>query len=155
MTKGISCGMANPPASGCFQVLARICAVGLLTAALPGLAAAQAMAEASHRGMRDPTRPPAQFLDPNDAAQAATPPDSGLQTIKRTGKRYLALLNGEWVKPGDRSGEAVVVKIEEHAVVLQYPDGRRETIGMYPDVELRPKEVQSRPKKAASRMAGR
>jgi hypothetical protein len=98
--------------------------------------------------MQDPTRPPVQFLDPADAAQAALPADSGLQTIKRTGKRYLALLNGDWVKPGVKSGEAVVVKIEERAVVLQYPDGRRETIRMYPDVELRPK-------KAAGRMAGK
>jgi len=148
MTEWNFCGMTTLTASGFSRMLARICAVGLLAAALPSLAAAQAMAEGNYRGMRDPTRPPAQFLDPADAAQAATPADSGLQTIKRTGKRYLALLNGEWVKPGDRSGEAVVAKIEEHAVVLQYPDGRRETIGMYPDVELRPK-------KAAGRMAGR
>ena len=118
----------------------RIWAIGLMGMLLPGLASAQTM--------KDPTRPPVQFLDPADAVQAAMPADSGLQTIKRTGKRYLALLNGEWVKPGDKSGEAVVVKIEEHAVVLQYQDGRRETIGMYPDVELRPK-------KAAGRMAGK
>ena len=148
MIKGYSWVMANLPAAGFFPVLARICAVGLLAAALPSLAAAQPMAEGSYRGMRDPTRPPAQFLDPADAAQVATPADSGLQTIKRTGKRYLALLNGEWVKPGDRSGEAVVAKIEEHTVVLQYPDGRRETIGMYPDVELRQRKV-------AGRKAGR
>lgn len=125
----------------------RIWVVGLLGIALSGIASAQAM--------RDPTRPPAQFLDPVDAAQAALPPDSGLQTIKRTGKRYVALLHGAWVKPGDRSGEAVVARIGEHTVVLQYSDGRRETIGMYPEVELRPKEVQSQPKKAAGRTAGR
>ncbi len=113
-------------------LLVRLCAVVLL-AALPGLSLAQ--------GMRDPTRPPPQFLDPAYEMQDATPPDSGLQTIKRTGKRYLALLNGEWIKPGDKAGEAVVVKIEEHAVVLGYADGRRETIGMYPDVELRPKRA--------------
>ncbi len=145
MSKGPSRVMIGQPGMRS-KVLMRIGAISML-AALAGAAMAQ--------GMKDPTRPPAQFMDPADAAQAAMPTDSGLQTIKRTGKRYLALLNGEWVKPGDRSGEAVVVKIEEHAVVLQYPDGRRETIGMYPDVELRPKEVQSRPKKIASRMAGR
>ncbi|MCZ7653367.1 MAG: hypothetical protein M5R42_02425 [Rhodocyclaceae bacterium] len=124
----------------------RICALSML-AALPGAVMAQ--------GMKDPTRPPPQFLDPADVAQAAMPPDSGLQSIKRTGKRYLALLNGEWVKPGDRAGEAVVVKIAEQSVVLSYPDGRRETIGMYPDIELRPKEVQSRPRKAAGRTVGK
>ncbi|PKO67501.1 MAG: MSHA biogenesis protein MshK [Betaproteobacteria bacterium HGW-Betaproteobacteria-14] len=118
-----------------------------MLAALPGAVMAQ--------GMKDPTRPPPQFLDPADVAQAAMPPDSGLQSIKRTGKRYLALLNGEWVKPGDRAGEAVVVKIAEQSVVLSYPDGRRETIGMYPDIELRPKEVQSRPRKAVGRTVGK
>lgn len=127
-------------------VAMRICALSML-AALPGAVMAQ--------GMKDPTRPPPQFLDPADVAQAAMPPDSGLQSIKRTGKRYLALLNGEWVKPGDRAGEAVVVKIAEQSVVLSYPDGRRETIGMYPDIELRPKEVQSRPRKAAGRTVGK
>lgn len=129
-------GKATPP----MLAHKRIWIVGLLGIALSGIAWAQAM--------RDPTRPPPQFLDPADAAQAALPPDSGLQTIKRTGKRYVALLRGEWVKPGDRFGEAVVEKIGEHAVVLQYPDGRRETIGQYPDVELRPK-------KATGRTAGR
>ena len=127
-------------------VAMRICALSML-AALPGAVMAQ--------GMKDPTRPPPQFLNPADVAQAAMPPDSGLQSIKRTGKRYLALLNGEWVKPGDRAGEAVVVKIAEQSVVLSYPDGRRETIGMYPDIELRPKEVQSRPRKAVGRTVGK
>lgn len=129
------------------EALARLFAIGMVAAAVPGFVAAQ--------GMRDPTRPPAQFLDPADVTQAAMLPDSGLQSIKRTGKRYLALLNGEWVKPGDKAGEATVVKIAEHSIVLGYPDGRRETIGMYPDIEMRPKEVQSRSQKAAGRTAGR
>ncbi len=107
----------------------RIAALGLMGICLSAAATAQ--------GLRDPTRPPAQFLDPADAAQAALPPESGLQTIKRTGKRRVALLHGEWVKPGDRSGEAVVERIEEQAVVLRHPDGRRETILMYPDVEMK------------------
>jgi hypothetical protein len=131
-------GMSSLPDNG-IQALARFCVIALL-AVLPVLSMAQ--------GMKDPTRPPAQFLDPAYETQDASPPDSGLQTIKRTGKRYLALLNGEWIKPGDKAGEAVVVKIEEHAVVLSYPDGRRETIGMYPDVEMRPRQ-------AARRTAGR
>lgn len=133
--------MSSLPRTGIQSLvpLARLCAAVLLVA-LPGISMAQ--------GMRDPTRPPPQFLDPAYETQEATPLDTGLQTIKRTGKRYLALLNGEWIKPGDKAGEAVVVKIEENAVVLSYPDGRREMIGMYPDVELRPK-------RAARKAAGR
>lgn len=146
MTKANPSGKSGSRMPG-WDALACLCAIGMMTAALPGNVAAQ--------GLRDPTRPPAQFLDPADATQAAMLPDSGLQSIKRTGKRYLALLNGEWVKPGDKAGEATVVKIAEHSLVLSYPDGRRETIGMYPDIEMRPKEVQSRPRKAAGRTAGR
>lgn len=86
--------------------------------------------------MRDPTRPPAQFLDPADAADESIAPVSGLQTIKRTGKRRAALLHGEWVKPGDKHGEAIVKRIDEQSVVLEYPDGRQETIKMYPEVDM-------------------
>ena len=118
------------------RLLARIGAIGLLGMVLPGSASAQAM--------KDPTRPPAQFLGSADLAQDTTPPDSGLQSIKRTGKHYLALLNGEWVKTGDKAGEAVVAKIGDNAVVLSYPDGRRETIGMYPDVDLKPMQAARR-----------
>ncbi len=151
MTKGNLRGMNDKSDSGYFDACAR------LGYRFDGRCSCQALLPLRRwRGSgKDPTRPPPQFLDPADVAQAATPPDSGLQTIKRTGKRYLALLNGEWVKPGDKTGEAVVVKIEEHSLVLSYPDGRRETIGMYPDVELRPKEMHSRPRKAAGRTAGR
>lgn len=118
----------------------RIAALGLMGICLSAAATAQ--------GLRDPTRPPTQFLDPADALQAAAPSESGLQTIKRTGKRRAALLHGEWVKPGDKSGEAVVERIEEQSVVLRHPDGRRETILMYPDVEMKKT-------KAAKRTAAR
>jgi hypothetical protein len=86
--------------------------------------------------LRDPTRPPVQFLDPADAAEESVAPVSGLQTIKRTGKRRAALLHGEWVKSGDRHGEAVVKRIDDQSVVLEYPDGRQETIKMYPEVDM-------------------
>lgn len=86
--------------------------------------------------LRDPTRPPAQFLDPADAAEESIAPVSGLQTIKRTGKRRAALLHGEWVKSGDKHGEAIVKRIDDQSVILEYPDGRQETIKMYPEVDM-------------------
>lgn len=128
MTQGTS--PTSAPCACPLRLLLRIGAIGLLAMILPGFASAQAM--------KDPTRPPAQYLGLYDPAQDATPPDSGLQSIKRTSKHALALLNGEWVRTGDKAGEAMVVKIGESTVVLSYPDGRRETIGMYPDVELKP-----------------
>ena len=115
-------------------VLAAI--LGLLGVGMTGTAWAQAM--------RDPTRPPPQYLAPADAAEAAAPPVSGLQTIKRTGKRRMALLHGEWIKSGDRAGEAVVEKIDDQSVVLQYQDGRRETIRLYPEVEMHSSKVVKR-----------
>lgn len=114
-----------------------------MLAAILGLLGVCAFGTAWSQTMRDPTRPPAQFLDAADAAEA-TPPVSGLQTIKRTGKRRMALLHGEWVKPGDVSVEAVVEKIDDQSVVLRYQDGRRETIRLYPDVEMQSSRVVKR-----------
>lgn len=130
------------------HALTRVWVIGLLGIPFPDAASAQIGRAGIPYGLKDPTRPPAQFLGPAELVQDATLPDSGLQTIKRTGNRYRALLNGEWIKPGDRSGDAVVARIGEHKVVLQYPDGRRETIGMYPEVELRSR-------KGARRVTGR
>ena len=92
-------------------------------------------------------------LDPylNDGAaigvifQAKNTP---LLTQDLTRQRRAALLHGEWVKPGDKFGEAVVEKIDDQSVTLHHPDGRRETIRMYPEVD-----VQS--SRAVKRMAGR
>lgn len=106
----------------------------VVAAGLPGILLP---ADAAAQAMRDPTRPPTQFLDPADVSQMPPSSEAGLQTIKRSGKRRTALLHGEWVRPGDKAGEAVVERIEEQSVVLRHPDGRRETILMYPDVEMK------------------
>ena len=98
--------------------------------------------------LRDPTRPPAQFLDPADAAEDSMAPVSGLHTIKRSGKRRAALLHGDWVKSGDKHGEATVGRIDDQSVVLEYPDGRKETIKMYPEVDMQSS-------KAVKRTAGK
>ena len=121
------------------RLLRRVFALGAMNLCLVAGASAQAM--------RDPTRPPSQFLDPGEAA-ATAPPESPLQSIKRTGKHRTALLQGEWVKHGDRYGEAVVEKIDDQSLTLRFPDARRETFRMYPEVDLQPV-------KAAKRMAGK
>jgi MSHA biogenesis protein MshK len=115
---------------------------GLLAATF-GLLGFGLAAAAWAQTMRDPTRPPPQFLDAAPAAQAAAPP-SGLQSIKRTGKRRIALLDGVWVKPGDSTGEAVVERIDEQSVVLKYGDGHRETFRLYPEVEMHASKVARR-----------
>lgn len=108
------------------------------------LALAGAAQPGQAQTMRDPTRPPAQFLDPADAAEEAIAPVSGLQTIKRTGKRRAALLHGEWVKSGDKHAGAIVKRIDDQSVVLEYPDGRLETIKMYPEVDMQSSKVVKR-----------
>ena len=113
----------------------RIVVLGLPGICLPAVACAQAL--------RDPTRPPAPFLDPADTVQTAAPA-TGLQSIRRSGKRRVALLHGEWVRPGDKAGEAVVERIDEQALVLRHPDGSREIIPLYPDVEMKPARAAKR-----------
>lgn len=119
-----------------------------LIASLIAIGGAAPWGSAQAQALRDPTRPPAQYLDQADALAEESAAPSGLQTIKRTGKRRAALLHGAWVKPGDKLGEAVVGSIDEQSVTLKYPDGRRETIRMYPEVD-----VQS--SRAVKRVAGR
>lgn len=112
--------------------------LGIALLGLPGINQAHAL--------KDPTRPPAPFLGQADLAQATlSPSESGLQSIRRSGKRRVALLHGVWVRPGDKAGEAVVVRIDEQALVLRHPDGKREIISLYPDVEMKPARVAKRP----------
>ncbi len=86
--------------------------------------------------LRDPTRPPAQFLDQAELAQEPAS-FSGLQSIRRSGRQRIALFNGEWVKPGSRAGDAQVERIDDQSIVLHHDDGRQEVIGLYPDVEMK------------------
>lgn len=107
-------------------VLLAACALGV---AAPGEASAQAL--------HDPTRPPAQFLDPASTAEGGAPANSGLQTIMISKRRRVAMINGELVKAGDKVGEAVVERIGDSEVILKQSDGRREVLKLYPDVERR------------------
>lgn len=86
--------------------------------------------------LKDPTRPPPQFLDQAEPAQEPVS-FSGLQSVRRSGRQRIALFNGEWVKPGSRAGDAQVERIDDQSIVLHHDDGRREVIGLYPDVEMK------------------
>lgn len=106
------------------------------TLALLGLSCAAHALWAQSSSMKDPTRPPPPFLD--RAEQAQEPATfSGLQSIRRNGRQRIALLNGEWVKPGSHAGDARVERIDDQSLVLRYNDGRQEVIGLYPDVEMK------------------
>ena len=104
----------------------------LLAACATGIAASGGV---SAQALRDPTRPPAQFLDPASAMESGPPASAGLQTIMISGKRRVAMINGELVKAGDKIGEAVVERITDSEVVLRQSGGGREVLKLYPDVD--------------------
>ncbi len=81
----------------------------------------------------DPTRPPAALTAVRtENAHAAEAPV--LQSVLLSSGRRAALINGTWVSLGSRYGEARVVAIDEAAVILQTPEGRRE-LRLFPGVE--------------------
>lgn len=83
----------------------------------------------------DPTRPPA-GQDPVDGV--AAPLDSGIQTvILRPGGKSAAVINGQYLRVGDKFGDKRVLKIGESEVVLKGESGR-EVIKVTPAIEKIP-----------------
>jgi hypothetical protein len=83
----------------------------------------------------DPTRPP---VGQDSADGAAAPVDSGIQTvILRPGGKSAAVINGQYLRIGDRFGDKRVLKISEREVVLQGESGR-EVLKVMPAIEKIP-----------------
>lgn len=85
--------------------------------ALLGLTGGAALAQS----LDDPTRPPAALWTPADAAPAR-PAQPQLQSVLISGKpggRRIAIIDGQILRPGMKVGDAVVVDIQEAAVVLR------------------------------------
>lgn len=84
----------------------------------------------------DPTRPPAALRAP--AASEAAPPQPSrpqLQSVlisNKPGGRRLAVIDGQIVRQGSKVGSAVVVEIQDTAVVLQHGKSL-ETFKLYPN----------------------
>lgn len=83
----------------------------------------------------DPTRPPMSVDRPGAVEEA--PPASQLQSILISGRRRLAVINGNTVALGDRIGEARVVRITETEVVLKTGE-ETEVLKMFPGIEKQP-----------------
>lgn len=100
--------------------------VALLTGVILGPVLAQ---------VPDPTRPP---VGQDSADGAAAPVDSGIQTvILRPGGKSAAVINGQYLRVGDRFGDKRVLKISEREVVLQGESGR-EVLKVMPAIEKIP-----------------
>ena len=94
---------------------------------LPAAALAQAL--------KDPTRPPIGYAgDDYETGEVATGPV--LQSVMISPTRKSAIINGEVVRLGARYGNAVLVKIAEHEVVLRSGEDTQ-VLKMYPGVEKR------------------
>ncbi|MBI4989682.1 MAG: hypothetical protein HZC23_12755 [Rhodocyclales bacterium] len=97
------------------------------------------------QGLADPTRPPTHLIDPARGGMAQGEVSSNpLQSIIRSGKTRKALVNGEWVRTGDKVGTAVVDGIGDAEVVLKQEDGSKETLKLYPDVEISKSKTKQR-----------
>lgn len=96
--------------------------------------AAQGAAEGT---LPDPTRPA--LPGPAEAARTggAKPGDApGLRSVVTRGPWRGAVIGGELVPVGGKVGEATLLAVHEDHVVLRHADGRRETLSLYPAVEV-------------------
>lgn len=74
---------------------------------------------------KDPTQPPAGRVAASDApAEAAEP--LRLQAIVRGPARVAAVINGQTLKVGDRIGDARVLAVRPHSVVIDREGQRQE-----------------------------
>lgn len=90
------------------------------------LVAIPAMAEP----LTDPTRPPGE-----EEASAGTGSDGPvLQSVLLGPGRKVAVISGQPVALGQKFGDQVLVRISEHAVVLQDAQGVRTSLTLHPAV---------------------
>jgi MSHA biogenesis protein MshK len=97
-------------------------------------AAMLTVAFADAQELRDPTRPPALFE--SDGGQRTSSASAGpvLQSVLISPTRRIAMIDGQALKPGDKFGDARVVKITENEVVLR--NGQEvQTLKLFPQVE--------------------
>jgi MSHA biogenesis protein MshK len=102
----------------------------IFPACLASALAALSLSIAHAQVLVDPTRPPMSVGRPSEEA----PPATQLQSILISGRRRVAVINGNTVALGEMIGEARVVKITETEVVLKTGE-ETEVLKMYPGIE--------------------
>lgn len=93
---------------------------------------------AAAQSLPDPTRPPGALASASDVEAtdgAASAPL--LQSIIISAGRRLAIIAGHTVKPGDKFGDAKVVRITENEVVLRNGNDLQ-TLKLFPNIEKQP-----------------
>lgn len=98
----------------------------------------------------DPTRPP---WGQDAPGGLAAPAESGVQTvILRPGGKSAAVINGQYVRVGDKIGDKRVLRISESEVVLKGASGR-EVIKVTPAIEKIPARKTAAKKQSAKEAA--
>lgn len=100
----------------------------LLLGAIPALSLAQALV--------DPTKPPAEL----SASPGEPAPTDKLQSIILSPTRRAAIINGQTVELGGKSGDDRLIEVTESRVVLQGTKGRQ-VLSLFPNVEINKKAV--------------
>ena len=105
----------------------------------------------------DPTRPPGSIAT-GETDVGGDPAGGGpvLQSVMISPTSKAAIINGEMVKLGGKYGDAVLVKVAEHEVVLKSGD-TTQVLKMYPGVEKRdiaPAAVKGAPRRGKAPQSG-
>ncbi len=105
----------------------------------------------------DPTRP---SIDLNSSGSGSAPdvlPDEaatrGLQSIIISPLFRAAIINGETVTVGGKTGDSRLVEVRENSVVLQNAQGRR-VVELFPTVSIRKNDLVSRDRGAQKKASG-
>lgn len=90
------------------------------------------------QAMGDPTRPPFEIGEgaATTALPAAATQTKGLHSVIISPERCAAIIDGKAVKLGDKYGDAVLVEVKAHGVVLESKQGRR-SMELFPGVGLK------------------
>ena len=105
----------------------------MLLLCLPQVAAAEPLP--------DPTRP---AIDLSGGAEGVAPVEAapqGLQSTIISPQYRAAIINGETVRLGGKSGDSRLVEVREDSVVLQDAQGRRRVLELFPKVSIKMNEV--------------
>lgn len=117
-------------------VFAPATAAGQRAAALGVLMAALCCAPLAMAGgdLPDPTKPAAAVTQNVDSQESTG--GLQLQSVLISPRRKLAVINGQTLHVGEKLGNAVLVKISEHEVVLK-SGSETQVLKLFPDVEKR------------------
>ncbi|MBI3903722.1 MAG: hypothetical protein HY306_12405 [Nitrosomonadales bacterium] len=87
----------------------------------------------------DPTRPPSEISAPVTQTGHAVSKERGLQSVIISPTHRAAVINGQVVEPGEMTGDARLIEVNENGVVLQGVHGRQ-VLPLFPGVEISKKK---------------